>query len=64
MTITGMVITIETDGGLDDEGLEAKKIIMDGNNWTMPAHLFPRDLKFLANIQELIESYNGRRRDR
>lgn len=62
MIITGITITIDTDGRPDDEGLKPKEIVMNGNDWRLPEHLFPRDLKFLANLQELIERYNGRLR--
>lgn len=61
MIITGITIVIDVDGRPDDEGMEPKQIVMNGNDWKLPAHLFPRDLKFLANLQELIEGYNGRR---
>jgi hypothetical protein len=60
--ITGITITIDVDGGPDDEGLQPKEIVMNGNNWKMPENVFPRDLKFLANLQELIERYNRRTR--
>lgn len=62
MIITGIVITIESDGRPDDDGLTPRQIVLNGNDWKMPEHLFPRDLKFLANLQELIERYNGRLR--
>ncbi len=60
MIITGIAIRIEPNGP-EDEGLQPKEIVLTGNNWKMPEDLWPRDLKFLANLQELIEGYNGRR---
>jgi hypothetical protein len=54
-----VIIAADPDTAADD-GLDNKVISLDDVLWTLPQHMYPRDIRLLAELQLLIDKYNGR----
>lgn len=57
MKIVRLQINIETDGE-HDANLQPKTIVMNGGVWKLPAEMFPRDMRFVGALEELVRYYN------
>jgi hypothetical protein len=58
MIITSIVINIEPTEKDQDIGLAPKSIVLNGAHWKVPPDLFPRDIRFISAIEELVRNYN------
>lgn len=59
MIIVRLQVDIETNGPNDDD-LEPKTITMNGNSWKLPDEMFPRDIRLVAALEQMVREYNGR----
>jgi hypothetical protein len=60
MKIVEIQIEIKPDGEREtDKDLQPKSISMKDNVWKLP-YMFPRDIRFVAALEELVQTYNGR----
>lgn len=41
-----------------DEGLQPKTIIMNDGIWKVPSEMFPRDMRLVGALEELVRYYN------
>lgn len=60
MKITHLVIHTAPSSG-DGEDAEPDVIVFDGTKWVIQGSLYPREVRFLSNLQALIEEYNNKR---
>ena len=61
MRIVHIKIIIAADPEMnDDKGLDNKIVAMEDKLWVLPQYMYPRDVRFLAALQELVDKYNGR----
>lgn len=59
MKITSIIINIETNGE-QDKDLAPKTMTMNGDTWTLPQVMFPRDIRFVNELLKLVKDYNVR----